>query len=37
VRLVVPLAEGEQSSAADAQLAHFAAELEPVLDRYVPR
>jgi exosortase D (VPLPA-CTERM-specific) len=37
VRLVVPLGEAEQSSNADAELARFAAELEPVLERYVPR
>ena len=37
VRLIVPLAEGEQRSNADAELAQFAAELEPVLRTYVPR
>ena len=37
VRLVVPLADGEQTSNADADLAQFAAELAPVLERYVPR
>jgi exosortase D (VPLPA-CTERM-specific) len=37
VRLIVPLGEGEQSSNADADLARFAEELEPVLDQFVPR
>jgi exosortase D (VPLPA-CTERM-specific) len=37
VRLVVPLGDGEQSSNADAELARFTAELEPVLERYVPQ
>jgi exosortase D (VPLPA-CTERM-specific) len=37
VRLIVPMAEGEQSANADRDLQRFAAELTPVLDRYVPR
>jgi EpsI family protein len=37
VRLIVPLADGEQTSNADADLARFAAELTSELDRYVPR
>jgi exosortase D (VPLPA-CTERM-specific) len=37
VRLVIPLREGDSSTNADAELARFAAELEPVLERYVPR
>jgi hypothetical protein len=37
VRVIVPVGEGEQSSTAEADLARFTAELEPVLERYVPR
>ncbi len=37
VRLVTPVGEGESSSTADADLARFTAELEPVLERHVPR
>jgi EpsI family protein len=37
VRLIVPVAEGEQSTNADRDLQRFAVELAPVLDRYVPR
>jgi exosortase D (VPLPA-CTERM-specific) len=37
VRLVTPVGDGESSSTADADLARFTAELEPVLERYVPR
>jgi EpsI family protein len=37
VRLIVPLPEGAAEEQADRQLAEFAAELEPVLQQYVPR
>jgi exosortase D (VPLPA-CTERM-specific) len=37
VRLIVPLPEGATEEQADRQLAQFAAELEPVLQQYVPR
>jgi exosortase D (VPLPA-CTERM-specific) len=37
VRLVVPLREADQSSAADAELARFAELVEPVLESHVPR
>jgi exosortase D (VPLPA-CTERM-specific) len=37
VRVIVPVGEGEQSSTAEADLARFTADLEPVLERYVPR
>ncbi len=37
VRLIVPLPEGAAEEQADRQLAQFAAELEPVLQNYVPR
>jgi exosortase D (VPLPA-CTERM-specific) len=37
VRLIVSLPEGSTEEQADRQLAEFAAELEPVLQSYVPR
>lgn len=36
VRLVTPLRTGEQTDAADARLAQFAADIAPRLDRYIP-
>ncbi len=37
VRLVVPMPEGTTEEQADRQLAEFAAQLEPVLQDYIPR
>jgi exosortase D (VPLPA-CTERM-specific) len=37
VRLIVPMPEGTTEEQADRHLAQFAAELEPVLQQYVPR
>jgi exosortase D (VPLPA-CTERM-specific) len=37
VRLIVTLPEGMSEEQADRQLAEFAAELEPVLQNYIPR
>ena len=36
VRLMTPVGEGEQTSNADADLARFASQLEPVLEQYIP-
>jgi EpsI family protein len=37
VRLIVPIAESGAPSDADSDLARFARDIEPLLERYVPR